>query len=201
MKALESGMANGTRRSAAARLRAGSVAKKKTRLPTRPKCSRRGSTRRKSPSRTPRPARRRDTPTISTRWGTTAGSRPLARTSRRKRVGKPGSSRVTCPKASRKARRAARAVGAPLLDRLQPGGHRGEPGLEDGDVEAALAPEVVADQGLVDPGARRHLLGRDPVEPPLGEEGRRRPAAGPAGWPLGPASPAPGASSWAPCSS
>ena len=60
--------------------------------------------------------------------------------------------------------------GRPLLDGLQPGDHRGEPGLEDGDVEAALAPEVVADEGLVDPGPRRHLLGRDPVEPPLGEE-------------------------------
>ena len=65
------------------------------------------------------------------------------------------------------------AVGGALragLDRPEPLGQRGEGRLEDRDVEAPLAPEVVADEGLVDAGARGHLLDGDAVEPPLGEQ-------------------------------
>ena len=133
---------------------------------------------RKSPSRAPRSARRRDTPMISRRWGSTAGSIPVESTSRRKRVGKPGRSRVTCVEGPDVGVERLAGVDSTRLDRLQPLGHRGEGRLQDRHVEPALAPEVVADEGLVDARAVGDLLDRDPVEPPLGEQLRAGPEQG-----------------------
>ena len=67
-------------------------------------------------------------------------------------------------------------------DRSQAGRHIGEGRLESGDIQAPLAPEVIADQGLVDPRPLGEILDGDPVEAPPGEEMRpgleERPAGG-----------------------
>ena len=79
------------------------------------------------------------------------------------------------------AQRLARARGG-LFDRLQPLGDRRERGVEDRDVEAPLAPEVVADERLVDPRPGGQVLEGDAVEAPLGEQrgacGHERAAGG-----------------------
>ena len=175
-------MANGTRPPRPRPARAGSVAKKKTRLPDEGEVDqqrdRRGGT---APSRIPR-SRGAATRRRSRRYGSTAGSIAGGEHLPQEQGGEAGPLRADPREGLEHAVQRRRARPRSRLDRFTPPPSAAKADSRMARVQPPLAAEVIADQRLVDAGARRDLLDRHAVEPrrankssPAGEE---RPAGG-----------------------